>query len=158
MMRKHDFLPVLTDLQLLSVSLNQQLTALEKFLLGLQALILRCEVLLLHPLTLLDHGQLLLLLQPLPPKILPVLKIDFAHREFARAEKLIDRNSLGQQLAVGFHLQQLHLIRSHVCVRYLTHAQLVLFSHAKRFHLQLQHPSQSASVQDLQQVNVIWNL
>ena len=78
------------------MNLNQQLTALEKFLLGLQALILRCEVLSLHPLTLLDHGQLLLLLRLLPPKISLVLKIDFVHRVFVRAVKLIDRNSLGQ--------------------------------------------------------------
>ena len=140
------------------MSLNQQLTALEKFLPDLQGLIPRYEVILPHPLMLLDHVRLLLLLRPLPPKISPVLKIDFAHREFARAEKLIDRNSLGQQLAVGFHLQQLHLIQSLECVQYLTHAQLVLFSHAKLFHLQLQHPSQSASEQDLRQVNVIWNL
>ena len=138
--------------------MNQQLTALEKFLPDLQVLIPRYEVILPHPLMLLDHGQLLLLLRLLPLKILPVLKIDFAHRVFVRAVRLICRNSLGQQLIVGFHLQQLHLTQSHVFVHYLTHAQPVLFSHAKQFHLQLQHPSQSAYEQDLRQVNVIWNL
>ena len=59
---------------------------------------------------------------------------------------------------MGFHLQQLHLIQSLEYVQCLIHAQPVLFAHAIRFHLQLQHPFPIAFGQDPQQATVILNL
>ena len=140
------------------MNLNQLVTALVRFLPAMPVLTLLVVKLMLHPLVLLDPGQLLWLL------LLPQLRIWLARRinserhEFAHVGQLVDKSFLELQLIVDSHLQQLHLTQPHVLLQCLTLALPALFAHAKHFHQQLQPPSQISSELGHQLVSEALNL